>query len=111
MTENTSPTLSRADNIERLDTPTIHPNKPKIVQLVTERDADTRDAIELLEGFLAEARAGNITCVAIAALEPSGASRTRASSCGNVQAMLGAVSILHYRMFENLAVPADLPPR
>lgn len=67
------------------------------------RNAQTNEqTIALLRAYLECAEGGEILAVAIAAVEPSGASRTQSSGSEHFQGLLGAVAILQHRMLHTV---------
>jgi len=69
-----------------------------ITKLKTFADSTNEETITVLREHLAQAERGEIVAVAICALERSGACQTRATATDNFQGMLGALSLLTYRM-------------
>jgi hypothetical protein len=61
-----------------------------------------REAIEALELFLVEARAGRIVAVAIAAVTNARQAQTIASTCDDQVLLLGALSRLSFRINESI---------
>lgn len=70
----------------------------EIVNLVTRKTAVHDSVIETLEEALKEARAGDITCIALAFVRPSGAINTSVSATDNVGALLGALALAQFRL-------------
>lgn len=56
------------------------------------------ETVQLLRDFLAQAEAGEIVAVAIAAIRPNMKAVTTASRCENVTALIGACEIIKGRI-------------
>jgi hypothetical protein len=72
-----------------------------------------REAIAILESFLADARAGRLIAVAVAGVLDSRVAQTGSSSCSDPLLLLGAVTRLSSRInfeVEALEAIADGPP-
>ncbi len=67
-----------------------------------EKSIEQREAIEVLEEVLAEAKAGLVRSVAVAIVRPDGSSTGSWSSCG-VTSMVGSIEIMKM----NLTLAAD----
>jgi len=59
-----------------------------------------KDAIEILEQALKEAQAGKIACCGVAVVRPNGGINSASSDTNDCGRLLGAVSLLHYRLLE-----------
>lgn len=70
--------------------------------LDTEREQCIRNSIETLESALEEARAGRVVAVAIAVLRPKGEINVGHSDTADVGRLLGAISLLQWRLLNNL---------
>jgi hypothetical protein len=70
----------------------------KIVQLTTRPAEVCASVVETLEEVLAEARAGDITAVAIAIVRPNGAINSTTSETDDVGTLLGAITLMQGRV-------------
>lgn len=71
-----------------------------ILSLKTFAAQTNEETIAMLREYLAMAERGEIVAAAVAAIEPSGASRSRCSASDHFQGLLGALTILQHRMID-----------
>jgi hypothetical protein len=76
-------------------------------QLVTRPAAISTEVVTILEDYLQMAKQGEITAIAIAAVELSGAAVHQASSSDHQMQLLGAVTRLLHRMHINADEATD----
>jgi hypothetical protein len=72
-----------------------------------------RRAVELLESFLEDARAGRLVSVAVAGVTSTGVACTAMSNDDGGLLLLGAVTRLQHRISETMGareIPDDVPP-
>jgi predicted xylose isomerase-like sugar epimerase len=74
----------------------------EIVALKTRPDEINEQVVAMARELLADAEAGRINALAYAALRQDGASDTASSATDNFQSLIGAVSILQFRMIEEM---------
>jgi hypothetical protein len=72
--------------------------KSKMLKLVTRPEKISAEAVDMLEHYLQRAKNGEITAVAIVAIEPNGSATHQATSSDHWVALLGAVTRLLHRM-------------
>jgi len=75
-----------------------------LVPLQTRGNRINEQTVDILRRFLELAESGDIQSVAIAAIQPDGASRTESSSTDHFQALIGSVAVLQHRMIEECRV-------
>lgn len=69
---------------------------PLVEVLGTSADRDRASVIETLEAILADARAGNISAIALAYLRPDGSANNCWSDTHTSMTLIGAITILQY---------------
>jgi hypothetical protein len=74
----------------------------KIAVLKTRPAEINEQVVAMARELLADAEAGRITALAYAALRNDGASDTASSATDNFHGLIGAVSILQFRMIEEM---------
>ena len=81
---------------------------PKIVKFEASVELSSKDAVEVIESALREAKNGKVTSVAIALVRTDGAIGTRIpESIDNIGLLLGAVSLLQYRLMKDIEEDND----